>query len=58
MRMQTEMNTIILTAFVGLALVSFFIAFFIHETNSDGGGEQNALMPFDDETPKGSRTRR
>jgi len=49
------MNTIILTAFVGLALVSFFLAFFLHETDSGGGGEQNALIPFDDETPQSRR---
>jgi len=51
---QTEMNTIILTAFVGLALVSFFLAFFLHETDSGGGSEQNALIPFDDENPRRS----
>ncbi len=43
------MNVIILTAFVGLALASFFMAFFVHQTNSESGGEQDALMPLDEE---------
>jgi hypothetical protein len=53
------MNVILLTAFVGLALASFFIAFFVHQTNAESGAEQDALMPLDEEQPsqpKGAST--
>jgi hypothetical protein len=43
------MNVIVLTTFVGLALVGFALAFFVHQTNSESGGEQDALMPLDEE---------
>ena len=45
------MNVIALTAFIGLGLVAFFVAFFIQQTNTNSGSEQDALLPLDEETP-------
>jgi hypothetical protein len=40
-----------LTAFVGLALVTFFIVLFVCYAAGGGGIEHEALLPLDDETP-------
>jgi hypothetical protein len=45
------MIVIALTAFVGLALVTFFIVLFISYAASGGGIEHEALLPLEDETP-------
>jgi hypothetical protein len=45
------MNVIALTAFIGVALVAFFIAFFVQQTHADSGGEQDALLPLAEENP-------
>ncbi len=45
------MVVIALTAFVGLALVTFFIVLFISYAVSGGGIEHEALLPLEDETP-------
>ena len=50
------MNVIILTAFVGLALAGFFIAFFVQQTHSESGAEQDALMPLNEEQPAPDQT--
>jgi len=49
------MNVIAMMSFVGLALVAFFVAFFIHQINSESGAEQDALMPLNEETPHAAR---
>lgn len=56
------MNVIALTVFIGLALVSFFIFLFLHQSTSRHGASsgRDALLPFLDEknTPakrRGSR---
>jgi hypothetical protein len=51
------MNVIILTAFVGLALAGFFIAFFVQQTHSESGAEQDALMPLNEEQPASEQTK-
>lgn len=45
------MVVIALTAFVGLALVTFFILLFVTYAASGGGIEHEALLPLEDETP-------
>jgi len=45
------MIVIALTAFVGLALVTFFLLMFIRYAASGGGVEHEALLPLEDETP-------
>ena len=45
------MEVILLTIFLSLMLVLFFIGFFVHQkgTRGFGGIESDALMPIDDE---------
>ena len=43
------MNVIALMSLIGLGLVSLSIVFFIHQTNSESGSEQDALLPFAEE---------
>jgi len=45
------MLVIALTAFVGLALVTFFIVMFVCYAAHGGGIEHEALLPLEDETP-------
>jgi len=45
------MIVIALTAFVGLALVTFFLVMFVRYAASGGGLEHEALLPLEDETP-------
>lgn len=53
------MNVLILTVFLSLLLASLFLLFFVRERRTQGFGspEQDALRPFDSETPK-TATRR
>lgn len=48
------MNVLILTVFLSLMLASLFLLFFIRERRTQGFGspEQDALRPFNMETPK------
>ena len=48
------MNVLILTVFLSLLLASLFLLFFVRErrTQELGSPEQDALRPFDLETPK------
>lgn len=46
------MNVILLTALIGLLLVAFFIAFFLHQNAGQSGGERDALLPLDEETAR------
>ena len=43
------MNVIALMSLIGLGLVALSVVFFIHQTNSESGSEQDALLPFADE---------
>ncbi len=43
------MNVILLTALIGLVLVAFFIAFFLHQNAGQSGSERDALLPLDEE---------
>jgi hypothetical protein len=45
------MVVIALTAFVGLALVTFFIVLFVCYAAGGGGIEHEALLPLEDEIP-------
>jgi len=45
-------NVIVLTVFVGMLLVSFFIGFFLYLSPRRGSVEQDALMPLQDEKPR------
>jgi hypothetical protein len=45
------MVVIALTAFVGLALVTFFIVLFVCYMAGDGSIEHEALLPLEDEQP-------
>ncbi len=53
------MNVLILTVFLSLLLASLFLLFFIreHRTQGLGSPEQDALRPFDLETPENSLRR-
>lgn len=53
------MHAILLTIFVGLVLVSFFVYLFLHfSTRSPGGSdEHNALLPLQDEESKPHNSR-
>lgn len=48
------MNVLILTVFLSLLLAALFLLFFIRERRTQGvsSPEQDALRPFDLETPK------
>ena len=46
------MNVIALMSLVGLGLVSLSIVFFVHQTNTGSGSEQDALMPLEEESPR------
>jgi hypothetical protein len=48
------MDVLILTVFLSLLLASLFLLFFIRERRTQGLGspEQDALRPFDKETPQ------
>jgi hypothetical protein len=46
------MNVIALTAFVGLALVALSIVFFVQQTSTESGSEQDALLPLQDESAR------
>jgi len=48
------MNVLTLTVFLSLLLAALFLLFFIRERRSQGisSPEQDALQPFDTETPK------
>ena len=46
------MNVIILTVFIGLMLVAFFIGFFLYLTSHKGSIERDALMPLQVEEPR------
>ena len=52
------MNVIVLMSLIGLGLVSLSIVFFLHQTNSESGSEQDALMPLDEEGVKSAAPRR
>jgi hypothetical protein len=45
------MVVIALTAFVGLALVTFFLVLFVGYAARGGGMEHEALLPLEEETP-------
>jgi len=45
------MVVLALTAFVGLALVTFFIVLFVCFAAGGGGIEHEALLPLEDEVP-------
>jgi len=45
-------NVIILTVFIGLLLVAFFIGFFLYLNKHNGSLERDALMPLQEETPR------
>ena len=45
------MLVIALTAFVGLALVTFFLVLFVCYAASGGGIEHEALLPLEEEVP-------
>lgn len=53
------MNVLILTVFLSLLLASLFLLFFVRERRTQGlsSPEQDALRPFDLETPRNSRPR-
>ncbi len=48
------MNVLLLTVFLSLLLAALFLLFFLHERRTQGicSPEQDALRPFDSETPK------
>lgn len=48
------MNVLILTVFLSLLLAGLFLLFFVRERRTQGlsSPEQDALRPFDDESPK------
>jgi hypothetical protein len=48
------MSVLLLTIFLSLLLVTFFIVLFIGERRKKGFGssEQDALLPFEDEDPR------
>jgi uncharacterized membrane protein YczE len=45
-------NVIILTVFIGLLLVAFFIGFFLYLNAHRGSMERDALMPLQEEIPR------
>lgn len=55
------MNVLLLTVFLSLLLASLFLLFFLQERRSQNrhlnSPEQDALRPFDIETPKASLRR-
>ncbi len=53
------MNVLILTVFLSLLLASLFLLFFLRERRTEGLGspEQDALRPFDNETPENALNR-
>lgn len=47
-----SVNVLLLTVFVGIVLVSFFVGLFLHQTaGSRSVNERDALLPLDSETP-------
>jgi len=45
-------NVLLLTVFVGIVLVSFFVGLFLHQTaGSRSVNERDALLPLDPEIP-------
>jgi cbb3-type cytochrome oxidase subunit 3 len=42
-------SVIILTVFIGLLLVAFFVIFFLYQTSLRSNADQDALMPLQDE---------
>lgn len=53
------MNVLILTVFLSLLLAALFLLFFLREKRTQGicSPEQDALRPFDLETPKAASHR-
>ena len=55
------MNVILLTIFIGLILVGFFVAFFLNQRRHDvySSPERDSLLPLEDEdfTPEDRRLR-
>jgi hypothetical protein len=53
------MNVLILTVFLSLLLALLFLLFFVRERRTEGlsSPEQDALRPFDLETPKNANHR-
>ena len=53
------MNVLILTVFLSLLLAALFLLFFVRERRTQGisSPEQDALRPFDPETPKATSHR-
>jgi hypothetical protein len=45
------MNVILLTVFIGLILVSFFVTFFLHlrKDSLESGSSRDSLMPLEEE---------
>ena len=46
------MNVIALMSLIGLGLVALSVVFFIHQTNTESGSEQDALLPLEEEGVK------
>jgi len=53
------MNVLLLTVFLSLLLAALFLLFFVRERRSQdiSSPEQDALRPFDPETPKATSDR-
>lgn len=53
------MNVLILTVFLSLLLAALFLLFYVREKRTQGicSPEQDALRPFDAETPKAASNR-
>ena len=52
LRYSFFVNVIILTVFIGLMLVAFFIGFFLYLNAHRGSLERDALMPLQEEIPR------
>lgn len=53
------MSVLLLTVFVGLVLVSFFVALFVHQSSGQRRpSERDSLMPLEDEEVRIAKTNR
>src|SRR5271155_5438389 len=51
-------NVLLLTVFIGVVLVGFFVVMFLREVaGSRGANERDALLPLASETPRPAKTR-
>lgn len=53
------MNVLLLTIFVGVVLVAFFVVLFLHQSSGDRcPSERDALMPLEEENVRASSNRK